>query len=412
MPVLPRGPPSTEVGTSLTRRDLICLLWCLRRLEKIGKAQALADYHELVRPLVAARPDVFGHDPGFAYYSEALYNTMGSLVLSRSFHVEEGAEEANEDSEGEGEGEAAGDGSAMNISGASQAGAQGSSLTGTPMADANAGSDEEGQSDGDSEDEDEDEDDEESVSHIAMVPWADMLNARHGCDNARLFYEPERLAMQATRAIRQGEQIWNVYGDPPNSDLLRRYGHTDEENPADVVEVTADLVASTVETTAVLQRSLAMHEKRYKGKQSERKQTVTREERIEFLLEADLDECVGIHFRSCEGLNGAALKQVPLSPPSSVYHSCQLGPSTYAFTLDDHEGELEQLLCCIAVFHADDAAFAKMKKRGRVSKKAIKDDMDSLLGIAREVFISRQLQYPHSFEASQVSRPRQYADGR
>ena len=44
-----------------------------------------------------------------------------------------------------------------------------------------------------------------------------------------------------------------------------------------------------------------------------------------------------------------------------------------------------------------------MKKRGRVSKKAIKDDMDALLGIAREVFIARQLQYPHSFEASPVS---------
>ena len=217
---------------------------------------------------------------------------MGSLILSRSFHVEEGAEEADEDSEGEGEGEAVGDGSAMNISGASQAGAQGSSLGGAAAPDADAYSDDDEQSNGESGEENED--DAESVSHIAMVPWADMLNARHGCDNARLFYEPERLAMQSTRAIRQGEQIWNVYGDPPNSDLLRRYGHTDAENPADVVEITADLVAGTVETTAALQRSLAMHEKRHKGKQSERGQTVTRtrEERIEFLLEADLDECV------------------------------------------------------------------------------------------------------------------------
>lgn len=45
---------------------------------------------------------------------------------------------------------------------------------------------------------------------------------------------------------------WNTYGDPPNSDLLRRYGHVDlvplpDEpnvlgNPADVVEISADLV--------------------------------------------------------------------------------------------------------------------------------------------------------------------------
>ncbi len=47
---------------------------------------------------------------------------------------------------------------------------------------------------------------------------------------------------------------WNTYGDPPNSDLLRRYGHVDvvplcvpltgEGNPEDVVEVRADLVVS------------------------------------------------------------------------------------------------------------------------------------------------------------------------
>lgn len=44
----------------------------------------------------------------------------------------------------------------------------------------------------------------------------------------------------------------NTYGDPPNSDLLRRYGHVDlvplglpqigAGNPEDVVEIPADLV--------------------------------------------------------------------------------------------------------------------------------------------------------------------------
>ncbi len=47
---------------------------------------------------------------------------------------------------------------------------------------------------------------------------------------------------------------WNTYGDPPNSDLLRRYGHVDvvqlrpplsgTGNPGDVVEVGADLVVA------------------------------------------------------------------------------------------------------------------------------------------------------------------------
>jgi len=61
--------------------------------------------------------------------------------------------------------------------------------------------------------------------------------------------------MVTTRSVRQGEQIWNTYGDPPNSDLLRRYGHVDQVplangdvgNPADVVEICADLVVSSVE---------------------------------------------------------------------------------------------------------------------------------------------------------------------
>ena len=42
---------------------------------------------------------------------------------------------------------------------------------------------------------------------------------------------------------------WNTYGEPPNSDLLRRYGHVDQVplpeggfgNPADIVEICADL---------------------------------------------------------------------------------------------------------------------------------------------------------------------------
>lgn len=47
---------------------------------------------------------------------------------------------------------------------------------------------------------------------------------------------------------------WNTYGDLANSDLLRRYGHVDllslpgggEGNPADVVEIRADLVVSVL----------------------------------------------------------------------------------------------------------------------------------------------------------------------
>jgi SET domain-containing protein 6 len=47
---------------------------------------------------------------------------------------------------------------------------------------------------------------------------------------------------------------WNTYGDLPNAELLRRYGHVDllplpsggDGNPGDVVEIKADLMVSIV----------------------------------------------------------------------------------------------------------------------------------------------------------------------
>jgi N-lysine methyltransferase SETD6 len=49
---------------------------------------------------------------------------------------------------------------------------------------------------------------------------------------------------------------WNTYGDPPNSDLLRRYGHVDQVplangglgNPADIVEIRADHLIECLQT--------------------------------------------------------------------------------------------------------------------------------------------------------------------
>lgn len=64
--------------------------------------------------------------------------------------------------------------------------------------------------------------------------------------------------MVTIRDIKAGEQIWNTYGDPPNSELLRRYGYIDLlpcekngyafpfENPSDEVEIRADLVIDIV----------------------------------------------------------------------------------------------------------------------------------------------------------------------
>ena len=73
--------------------------------------------------------------------------------------------------------------------------------------------------------------------------------------------------------------------------------------------------------------------------------------------------------------------------------------STYVFTLEDHDEEFEQLLCAIAVFHADQASFSKMQAKGKVSKKGMKADLN-LLRLARDILTKRLEQYPHAFEVS------------
>ena len=50
----------------------------------------------------------------------------------------------------------------------------------------------------------------------------------------RCFYKREALEMRCTKPIQVGEQLLNTYGNPPNSDLLRRYGFVDEPNRGDL----------------------------------------------------------------------------------------------------------------------------------------------------------------------------------
>lgn len=134
-----------------------------------------------------------------------------------------------------------------------------------------------------------DDEDQEKVDDVAMVPMADILNARYGSENvspicmemkranawqAKLFYEKYVLRMMSTKDIARGGQIWNTYGDLPNAALLRRYGHVDilpsssngertstafpYENPADEVEIRADLLLD------ICQKDVSEAEKRQK----------------------------------------------------------------------------------------------------------------------------------------------------
>ncbi|GAA5862414.1 hypothetical protein JCM3774_002508 [Rhodotorula dairenensis] len=190
-------------------------------LSKIGRDEADEIYAETVRPLVEKHAAVFGDADD---YSAELFHRMGSLVLSRSFHVDskpETEEDEDEDSD------------------------------------------------------DEEEEEREDVADVAMVPFADILNAQSGADNARLFYEPTTLNMMSTSHIPAGAQIYNTYADPPNSDLLRRYGHVDEVNKADLVEIGLETVVDLVGEAAGLKEA-------------------EREARAEWLLEMGLDDTFSI----------------------------------------------------------------------------------------------------------------------
>ncbi|GAA6025653.1 hypothetical protein JCM10207_008926 [Rhodosporidiobolus poonsookiae] len=210
-------------------------------LNKVGRDEADEEYTSTVVPFVQKHKDVFGNPDD---YSLELFHLCGSWVLSRSFHVDHKEEEENEE-----------------------------------------------------EDSDEEEEEREDVADVALVPFADLLNAKSGADNARLFYEPLTLNMMSTKRIAAGDQIWNTYADPPNSDLLRRYGHVDEVNEADLVEVGLEMVVDMVGEAAGLSEE-------------------EREARAEWLLELGVDDTFSIesdHAVPPELV--AAIKTFLLSPP-------------------------------------------------------------------------------------------------
>jgi len=170
--------------------------------DKLGKDEAEAIYREKVLPFVKSLPQVFDNaDKVNEWFSLERYHMMASRILSRSFHVKRQAGGVEDDAHNKKEAD-----------------------------------DDENKGEGD------DEEEHEHVGDISMVPMADMLNARSGNDNARLFYKPEVLEMRATKDIPAGGQIFNTYADPPNSDLLRRYGHVDEPNENNIAEIDARFI--------------------------------------------------------------------------------------------------------------------------------------------------------------------------
>lgn len=88
----------------------------------------------------------------------------------------------------------------------------------------------------DSEDEDEEEEEEDAEQHNtiesdesikSMVAVADILNSDTKLVNANIIYEEDALTCCAVKDIKAGEQIYNIYGNHPNAEILRRYGYVE-----------------------------------------------------------------------------------------------------------------------------------------------------------------------------------------
>lgn len=93
---------------------------------------------------------------------------------------------------------------------------------------------------------------EESVGndtcYKSMVPLADTLNSNTTLYNATLKYEKTKLVMMAEKDIKKGEQIFNIYGELPNSEILRKYGYVElPSSRFEFTEVTLDSVISFFE---------------------------------------------------------------------------------------------------------------------------------------------------------------------
>lgn len=81
-----------------------------------------------------------------------------------------------------------------------------------------------------------------------MVPLADMLNADADRNNAKLFYEDDKVVMKTIKDVKAGEELFNDYGPLPSADVLRRYGYvTVNYAKYDVVEVSLELVQKVAE---------------------------------------------------------------------------------------------------------------------------------------------------------------------
>ncbi|PWN23785.1 SET domain-containing protein [Microstroma glucosiphilum] len=326
--------------------------------ERIGKDEADEEYRANVIPFIKARPGIFF--PGGDAYTEAQvdgelqklyslerFHIQGSRILSRSFHVKrEGTKEVNE-------------GRMVDMDESAEAGA------------------------GDSEDSDDEDDEEEKedTGDISMVPMADMLNASYDSENARLFYTPTSLSMRAVCSIKRGEQILNTYGDPPNSDLLRRYGHVDLINGADEIELSAKLL---------VEGALKLQSNDQSTPLETRRQALTK--RVEHCIaNAGLEESYVLSYVFPPTPRGPLPSQIEALSDEDLSTAIEEGRCNFF-----EDEELQSL--CRSLLMDDDEWCAKYEEKGKVPKGKMSLDVAELLRVSCDL---REEMYPSATTSSQ-----------
>jgi N-lysine methyltransferase SETD6 len=159
-------------------------------VNKIGKKSADEAFSEQLLPIVREHNDTFNAEDLNDEDVLALFHRMGSTIMAYAFDLENPSQQPAEGEDGWEE-------------------------------DSDAG---------------------ESLPK-GMVPLADMLNADADRNNAKLFYEEDKVVMKTIKAVGKGQELFNDYGPLPRADLLRRYGYiTDNYAKYDVAEVSLDLI--------------------------------------------------------------------------------------------------------------------------------------------------------------------------
>ncbi|GMG55698.1 unnamed protein product [Ambrosiozyma monospora] len=202
-----------------------------RVLSRIGKKEAEEMYHKLV----PGQCEELGVPELAKFLTLEKFHVVASIIMSYSFDVDR-PEEVDLVENGELEKET-------------------DELEEAPEVEPTEDDDKEDNSssnieDEDEEEEDDDDEDEEQSNIIkndtflkSMVPLADTLNANTTLFNATLKYTNHKLSMTATKPIPAGSQIYNIYGDLPNSEILRKYGYIELPNSQhEFAEIPIELV--------------------------------------------------------------------------------------------------------------------------------------------------------------------------